>query len=229
MYVVYMLASSTALITEQLSATMLTDTMEKSKNPLKRAMRRRNAKQVSFTEPTFVEPSDYGYSTEEEEDDDGSNPFTHGEQMDEETIRNGSMGEDGDQDDIAVVQPLSIKSVAATDQQPGSPEKEAPDDLDDEDRKYAVDNARASDDSDRGTYQSLVRGFSSDNTQSALVALEMARCEIQIRSSRMIRWKLGKSPLLLTSFATIQLSTDGPRSTSRKEDRALRALRGLNE
>ncbi|KAL2820787.1 hypothetical protein BJX63DRAFT_418400 [Aspergillus granulosus] len=53
-----------------LSATMLGDNLEKSKNPLKKAMRRRNAKTVTFTSPTYIEASDVEYSTEEEVDDD---------------------------------------------------------------------------------------------------------------------------------------------------------------
>ncbi|KAI7426077.1 hypothetical protein KC368_g18485, partial [Hortaea werneckii] len=46
-----------------LSATMLGDNSEKSRNPLKKAMRRRNAKTVQFAAPTYVEASDYDYST----------------------------------------------------------------------------------------------------------------------------------------------------------------------
>ncbi|KAJ9221017.1 hypothetical protein DTO027B5_5792 [Paecilomyces variotii] len=52
-----------------LSATMLGDNHEKSKNPLKKAMRRRNAKTVTFTAPTYVEASDVEYSTDEEQDE----------------------------------------------------------------------------------------------------------------------------------------------------------------
>ncbi|KAL1645990.1 protein phosphatase regulator [Diplodia intermedia] len=53
----------------QLSAAMLGDSAEKSKNPLKKAMRRRNAKTVQFTAPTYVEASDYDFSSDEEDDD----------------------------------------------------------------------------------------------------------------------------------------------------------------
>lgn len=48
---------------------MLGDNPEKSKNPLKKAMRRRNAKTVQFTAPTYYEPSEYDYSDEEEPDE----------------------------------------------------------------------------------------------------------------------------------------------------------------
>ena len=47
---------------------MLGDGAEKSKNPLKKAMRRRITKAVQFTAPTYVEASDYDYTTEEESD-----------------------------------------------------------------------------------------------------------------------------------------------------------------
>ncbi|KAL2005478.1 hypothetical protein VTN00DRAFT_2689 [Thermoascus crustaceus] len=50
-----------------LSATMLGDNPEKSKNPLKKAMRRRNTKTVTFTSPTYFEASDIEYSTDEEQ------------------------------------------------------------------------------------------------------------------------------------------------------------------
>lgn len=52
---------------KKLSAAMLGDTAENSKNPLKKAMKRRKAKTVQFTAPTFVEASDYDYSSDEED------------------------------------------------------------------------------------------------------------------------------------------------------------------
>ena len=48
---------------------MLGDNPEKPKNSLKIAMRRRNAKTVQFTAPTYFEASDVDYSTEEEEEE----------------------------------------------------------------------------------------------------------------------------------------------------------------
>lgn len=46
---------------------MLSDNSEKTRNPIKKAMRRRNAKTVQFAAPTYVEASDYDYSSEEED------------------------------------------------------------------------------------------------------------------------------------------------------------------
>ena len=48
---------------------MLGDNPEKSINPLKKAMRRRNAKTVQFTAPTYYEASDIEYSSDEEGDE----------------------------------------------------------------------------------------------------------------------------------------------------------------
>ncbi|KAL1868507.1 protein phosphatase regulator [Diaporthe australafricana] len=50
-----------------LSATMLGDQSDKTKNPIKTAMRRRK-KNVSFAAPTYVDYSDFDYDTEEEEE-----------------------------------------------------------------------------------------------------------------------------------------------------------------
>ncbi|OOG00926.1 hypothetical protein ASPCADRAFT_202763 [Aspergillus carbonarius ITEM 5010] len=86
-----------------LSATMLGDNSEKSKNPLKKAMRRRNAKTVTFTSPTYIEASDIDFSTDEELDDDAS--------FNDEDVSRGDTDNlhDGDNDDI-VVEPLRPKS-----------------------------------------------------------------------------------------------------------------------
>lgn len=51
----------------KLSATMLGDTAEKSKNPLKKAMRRRNAKTVTFNPPTYYEANEPDWSDIEAE------------------------------------------------------------------------------------------------------------------------------------------------------------------
>ncbi|GAB7347287.1 hypothetical protein MBLNU459_g3373t1 [Dothideomycetes sp. NU459] len=61
-----------------LSATMLGDSPEKTKNPLKKAMRRRNAKTVQFAAPTYVEASDYDYSSDEEDNAAAAEAFLNG-------------------------------------------------------------------------------------------------------------------------------------------------------
>ncbi|KAF4551309.1 putative tip elongation aberrant protein Tea4 [Elsinoe fawcettii] len=51
-----------------LSAAMLGDNAERSKNPLKKAMKRRQTKTVQFAAPTYVEASDYDWSDEDEDE-----------------------------------------------------------------------------------------------------------------------------------------------------------------
>ncbi|RDW76599.1 uncharacterized protein DSM5745_06591 [Aspergillus mulundensis] len=92
-----------------LSASMLGDNLEKSKNPLKKAMRRRNAKTVTFTSPTYIEASDNDYSTEEEDDDDDVS-FT-----DEYAQQEYEQQEEQNED--IVVEPLRPKSKGVEESQ----------------------------------------------------------------------------------------------------------------
>lgn len=84
---------------------MLGDNAEKSKNPLKKAMRRRNAKTVTFTSPTYFDAPEIDYSTEEEEDED--NFFDE----EDEGSRAGSqdLGEDMSDDGVITIEPLRPK------------------------------------------------------------------------------------------------------------------------
>ena len=54
---------------------MLSDNAEKSRNPLKKAMKRRNAKTVQFAAPTYVEASDNDYSSDEDEENEVAEPY----------------------------------------------------------------------------------------------------------------------------------------------------------
>lgn len=83
-----------------LSATMLGDNNEKSKNPLKKAMRRRNAKTVNFGTPTYIDASDVEYSS-----DDGSE---RGDFSD--STMDGEEGDVQDQNEDIVVEPLRPKA-----------------------------------------------------------------------------------------------------------------------
>lgn len=73
-------------------------------NPLKKAMRRRNAKNVQFSAPSYVEPSDNDYSSEEEEEGDGD--YIGREQ-------NGAAAQENEQrddvDDTATAEPLKAR------------------------------------------------------------------------------------------------------------------------
>lgn len=92
---------------------MLGDTIDKTKNPLKKAMKRRTDKRVTFTAPTFVEPSDYEFSSEEETGDDISPPNGSSRSGEDHNT------EDGDQDEITSVAPLNVKQV----KRDGSPDQ----------------------------------------------------------------------------------------------------------
>jgi len=115
---------------------MLGDTTEKSKNPLKKAMRRRNAKTVTFSAPTYVEPSDYEFSSDEEMDDDSN---FNGEGASEETDANKA--EDRNQDEISTVAPLSVQQV----KRDVSPEKGDIHGGEDDGRRRGGEDARTSD------------------------------------------------------------------------------------
>ena len=83
---------------------MLGDNPEKSKNPLKKAMRRRNAKTVQFAAPQYFEPSNFEYS-----DDEG-----HDGQV--ELGQDGSQAESQEAEEenhteAAAVAPLSINTL----------------------------------------------------------------------------------------------------------------------
>lgn len=89
----------------QLTSTMLGDQAEKTKNPLKKAIRRRNAKTVTFTAPTYVEASDIDYSTDEE-DGEGDYLVQNGEKepLDDEKDPGP------DDDEIVAVEPLKPRA-----------------------------------------------------------------------------------------------------------------------
>jgi hypothetical protein len=123
---------------------MLGDNAEKSKNPLKKAMRRRNAKTVTFASPTYFEPSIVDYSTEEEQDDD---QFFEDE---DETARSDTQDTQDTQDmqdsqveiqsENIVVEPLRTKP---------HPDRDVltPNEEDESDRRVSPERPRRSDDS----------------------------------------------------------------------------------
>jgi hypothetical protein len=84
-----------------LSATMLGDNNEKSKNPLKKAMRRRNAKTVNFGTPTYIDASDVDYSSDEDSE--------HGDFFNDDETLDGEEEDAQDQADDIVVEPLRPK------------------------------------------------------------------------------------------------------------------------
>ncbi|KAL6151814.1 protein phosphatase regulator [Exserohilum turcicum] len=146
-----------------LSATMLGDTAEKTKNPLKKAMRRRNAKTVQFAPPTYVEASDYDYSSDEGEGELFGGPEPRQMQQEQSGAQNG----DAAQDDGMQVQPLKVNGGKK--------------DGNDGDSRRSSDDSKGSEDSlDRpldpkvsrnGTLRNTDSFFKDDNTETRKITL----------------------------------------------------------
>lgn len=100
---------------------MLGDNPERSKNPLKKAMRRRNAKTVQFTAPTYFEASDVEYSTEEEDEGEGGY-FPQDEDGGETQNQEQEIAADED----ATVEPLNPRGPGADTQMAIDPRVDAP-------------------------------------------------------------------------------------------------------
>ncbi|KAG5928541.1 hypothetical protein E4U42_000458 [Claviceps africana] len=90
-----------------LSATMLGDQAQKQKNSFKSMRRRR--KTVTFSEPTYVDYSDFDYSTDDEDIDElfGSRPSAQQQHRQQTTQQN--FVDDGATDESATVEPLKTR------------------------------------------------------------------------------------------------------------------------
>ncbi|KAL5381120.1 hypothetical protein DPSP01_007376 [Paraphaeosphaeria sporulosa] len=160
-----------------LSATMLGDTAEKTKNPLKKAMRRRNAKTVQFAQPQYFEPSDYDYSSDEDDGDElfgGADPTKAAAQQQQQQA---SAEKESEQDENLKVQPLKVNG--SKDGQ-GKSEAETGDPTD-ESAKGALEKQRSSDESfdkpldpkvsRNGTMRNTDSFFKDENTETRKITL----------------------------------------------------------
>ncbi|XP_014554012.1 hypothetical protein COCVIDRAFT_106160 [Bipolaris victoriae FI3] len=157
-----------------LSATMLGDTAEKTKNPLKKAMRRRNAKTVQFAPPTYVEASDYDYSSDEGEGElfGGPEPKEMQQQQQQAIAQTG----DSSQDEGLQVQPLKVNGARKDTN--GQAEGDARRSSDDSNKQ---DGQRGSEDnldrpldpkvSRNGTLRNTDSFFKDDNTETRKITL----------------------------------------------------------
>lgn len=126
---------------------MLGDQAEKAMNPLKKAIRRRNAKTVTFSPPTYVEASDVDYSTDEEDGDDSF--YGQHEQ--------GEHQEQHPDDEEVAIEPLKPRSEL----------REARWESPDRDIKSSSDTARSSDEFFEGKLEaSRTRNGTLRNTDS---------------------------------------------------------------
>ena len=128
---------------------MLGDQTEKTKNPLKKAIKRRTAKQVTFSAPTYVEASDIDYSTDEEE---GDQSYLGQQEQQVETKDEGP----ADDDNIAI-EPLRPRAELR-EPKVDSPERG--------EAKASLEPVRTSDEVDEGRLESRSRNGTVRNTDS---------------------------------------------------------------
>lgn len=151
---------------------MLGDNPEKSKNPLKKAMRRRNAKTVQFAAPQYFEPSDFEYSDEEEEgegepeEEEDSQGISQGE--DSQIARTAAVGIKTEQNGQLTngVQTLNSNDNSNGDRMNGSDKSRSSDEVSSEDRLEDA-NAR----SKRGLVRNTDSFFKDDGAETKKISL----------------------------------------------------------
>ncbi|KAL8770975.1 MAG: hypothetical protein Q9209_003394 [Squamulea sp. 1 TL-2023] len=155
---------------------ILDDQTTKTKNPLKKAMKRRTGKSVQFAAPTYVEASDVDYSTEEEGEE------GEGEYLPNEEDRSEQQEPDQEPraDDDIVVEPLKPGSrVESTNESQVQVKQSATG----TDQSSDVDKVRTSDEmfdytddgtaskSRKGTVRNTDSFFKDDNTETRKINL----------------------------------------------------------
>ncbi|KAI1423837.1 hypothetical protein F5Y12DRAFT_797993 [Xylaria sp. FL1777] len=109
-----------------LSATMLGDQSDKTRNPIMTAMKRRKAKNVSFAPPTVVNYPDIDYSDEEGEEDDGQDPQQASQQEDQQQQATSQQVTTDvvEEDESAKVEPLKPRNQKQAKADPARSEDE---------------------------------------------------------------------------------------------------------
>jgi hypothetical protein len=122
------------------------DSLEKPKNPISRAIRRRGRKQVSFADPTYRDAPQYDFTSEEEEDDDQEVEGQVETNGDGVYAQNGhEQGQADDVDEITAVAPLNIKNSTNNAQQ----SSQSSSDQIEDDRRSAYDESVLNEDNER--------------------------------------------------------------------------------
>ncbi|KAL8783899.1 MAG: hypothetical protein Q9213_004317 [Squamulea squamosa] len=156
---------------------ILDDQMTKTRNPLKKAMKRRTGKSVQFAAPTYVEASDVDYSTEEEGEE-GEGEYLLNE--DDRSEQQEPDQEPGTDDGDIVVEPLKSGSrVEPTSESQAQVKQSATG----TDQSNDVDKVRTSDEmfdytddgtaskSRKGTVRNTDSFFKDDNTETRKINL----------------------------------------------------------
>ncbi|KAF2848086.1 hypothetical protein T440DRAFT_176146 [Plenodomus tracheiphilus IPT5] len=157
-----------------LSATMLGDTAEKSKNPLKKAIRRRNAKTVQFAPPTYVEASDYDYSSDEGDGELFGGPEP--KQIQQQQQQNAQKTDaDAESEEGLQVQPLKVNGGKREDGQPDGEVRGSSDSAKREDGSKTseddVDRPLDPKVSRNGTLRNTDSFFKDENTETRKITL----------------------------------------------------------
>ncbi|KAL8806397.1 MAG: hypothetical protein Q9200_005053 [Gallowayella weberi] len=118
---------------------LLDEQRPKSRNPLKKAMKRGTGKTVQFTAPTYVEASDVDYSTEEEEEE-GEAEYVSNE---EERSEHQEAHSEPRQDDESATEPL--KAGVHGPESSSEPQAQAKQSATSTDQNNDVDKVRTSD------------------------------------------------------------------------------------
>ncbi|KAJ8108514.1 hypothetical protein OPT61_g8120 [Boeremia exigua] len=162
-----------------LSATMLGDTAEKTKNPLKKAMRRRNAKTVQFGAPTYVEASDYDYSSDEEGGElfGGPEPKQAQQQQQQEQEQQqqqqAAQKSEADQNESLEVKPLKLGGIkkVSSEESRSSSEEAGKDDEKSRTSDEIFDRPLDQKVSRNGTLRNTDSFFKDENTETRKITL----------------------------------------------------------
>ncbi|KAI4168424.1 MAG: hypothetical protein LQ343_006433 [Gyalolechia ehrenbergii] len=203
---------------------------EKSRNPLKKAMKRRNGKTVQFAAPTYVEASDVEYSTEEE-DEEGEGEYLPNE---EERPENQESDQEPRQDDTAVVELLKTGSreVDTTIE----PQAQIRPITNSTDQNSGIERARTSDemfesiDNDttskswKGTLRNTDSLFKDDNTETRKINLtpSLLRDDSSASTVRSVESKELKNR---PSIDSLEKGTSSPEKS--KDDRKRKEKKGM--
>lgn len=155
------------LTKNQLSATMLGDTAEKTKSSIKTAMKRRKAKTVTFTAPTYVDYSDFDFSSDEEDGDVEKQSQQQGaqqgqQQQAQQKVSQQAAEEDAEEDESAKVEPLKPRGL----QKQVKMESANVEDANNKDSAAAADLRRDSNEMFDGKTERVTRNGTVRNTDS---------------------------------------------------------------
>ncbi|KAL8730367.1 MAG: hypothetical protein Q9166_004132 [cf. Caloplaca sp. 2 TL-2023] len=208
---------------------LLDDQNARTRNPLKKAIKRRTGKLVQFTAPTYVEASDVDYSTEEEEGD------REGEYLPNEEDR--SEHQEADQkpgaDDEIVVEPL--KSGSRVVESTSEPQAQLKQSTISPDQNNDVDKVRTSDEmldytddgtsskSRKGTVRNTDSFFKDDNTETRKINLTPSL--LRDDSNGSVKSLEAKELRNRPSIDSLEKGTSSPEKS--KDDRKRKEKKGM--